>query len=238
MALSAKQQRFIDEYCIDHNATQAYKRAGYRVRSDHVAQVNSSRMLSNAVIREEISARMAIIAKKATITAAEAMQELWKIGLGNIGDFFEKTGAAFQLRPANEIPADALRAVRSIRVVSHTTADGTKIMAVTIIMWGKVRALDLILTALGEFDEHKVQARSGWFPPAYEGTPEEAADRERADRLARQVGFATAFHEQAVQAGADAYMRELGIDPAAVQAGADAYMREIGIDPAATDAAI
>ena len=48
MALTAKQRRFVDEYLIDLNATQAAIRAGY---SKKTAEVQASRLLSNVKVQ-------------------------------------------------------------------------------------------------------------------------------------------------------------------------------------------
>lgn len=56
MALTAKQQRFCDEYLIDLNATQAAIRAGYSARS---ARQIADRNMSNDDIKQYIAARMA-----------------------------------------------------------------------------------------------------------------------------------------------------------------------------------
>ncbi|QSO55516.1 terminase small subunit (plasmid) [Alicyclobacillus curvatus] len=57
MSLTPKQQAFCDYYIETGNATEAYKRAGYQAQ-DHVAEVNASRLLSNAKVREYIDERM------------------------------------------------------------------------------------------------------------------------------------------------------------------------------------
>ena len=49
--LTPKQQRFVDEYLIDLNATQAAIRAGY---SPKTAQEQSSRLLSNVMVQPGI----------------------------------------------------------------------------------------------------------------------------------------------------------------------------------------
>ena len=49
--LSPKRQRFVDEYLIDLNATQAAIRAGY---SEKTAQEQSARLLSNVMVRAAI----------------------------------------------------------------------------------------------------------------------------------------------------------------------------------------
>jgi len=56
VALTAKQQRFCDEYLIDLNATQAAIRAGYSARS---ARQIADRNMSNDDIKQYIAARMA-----------------------------------------------------------------------------------------------------------------------------------------------------------------------------------
>ena len=53
--LTPKQQRFVDEYLIDLNATQAYIRAGYAVKSDDVASATASKLLRNAKVQEAIA---------------------------------------------------------------------------------------------------------------------------------------------------------------------------------------
>lgn len=56
MAMTAKQQRFCDEYLIDLNATQAAIRAGY---TEKYANTNASKLLQNTTIQEFIKQRMA-----------------------------------------------------------------------------------------------------------------------------------------------------------------------------------
>lgn len=55
MALTAKQQRFVDEYLKDLNATQAAIRAGY---SPKTADQQASRLLTNVKVREYLAERM------------------------------------------------------------------------------------------------------------------------------------------------------------------------------------
>lgn len=47
-----KQQRFIDEFLVDLNATQAAIRAGYSIKT---AQEQSSRLLSKVIIQEAVA---------------------------------------------------------------------------------------------------------------------------------------------------------------------------------------
>lgn len=63
--LTDKQERFIDEYLIDLNATQAAIRAGY---SKHTAKDIGCQNLAKLYIAEAISERKAILAAKNSIT--------------------------------------------------------------------------------------------------------------------------------------------------------------------------
>lgn len=58
MKLTEKQKAFCDYYIETLNATESYKRAGYRVKSDAAARVNASRLLTNANVRKYIEERM------------------------------------------------------------------------------------------------------------------------------------------------------------------------------------
>ena len=75
--LTPRQERFIDEYLIDLNATQAYIRAGYAQKRAHV---NASRLMANENIQKEVAKRKAKIDQGKTWDAAwvrRKMQELY-----------------------------------------------------------------------------------------------------------------------------------------------------------------
>lgn len=63
--LTAKQQRFVEEYLIDLNATQAAIRAGY---SEKTAQEQSSRLLSNVMVQAAIQEAQNKRAERTEIT--------------------------------------------------------------------------------------------------------------------------------------------------------------------------
>lgn len=64
--LNPKQQRFIDEYLIDLNATQAAVRAGYSART---AEAQGSRLLSHVKVKEAVDAAIAARSARTAITA-------------------------------------------------------------------------------------------------------------------------------------------------------------------------
>ena len=59
--LSPKRQRFVDEYVVDFNGTQAATRAGYSPKS---AQEQAARLLSNAIVRAAVEERRKSIKRK------------------------------------------------------------------------------------------------------------------------------------------------------------------------------
>ncbi len=69
--LTPRQARFIDEYLIDLNATQAAVRAGY---SRKTAQEQSSRLLSNVMVAAAIEKAMAKRSQRTEITQDQVLK--------------------------------------------------------------------------------------------------------------------------------------------------------------------
>lgn len=94
MALTAKQQRFCDEYLIDLNATQAAIRAGYSVKT---AYSIGSENLNKPELKEYIERRMAEKEKNLIADQDEVLKYLTSVLRGeseseeivieNVGDF-------------------------------------------------------------------------------------------------------------------------------------------------------
>lgn len=80
--LTPKQRRFVEEYCVDFNATQAAVRAGY---SERTARAIGSENLAKPAIKAEIDAKL----DELSMTAAEALKRLTDIARGSIGDVIE-----------------------------------------------------------------------------------------------------------------------------------------------------
>lgn len=76
MPLSPRRQRFVEEYLKDQNATQAAIRAGYAPRA---AQEQSSRLLSNAIVRDAVDKLLAEQAVRVQVTADDIVREAYKV---------------------------------------------------------------------------------------------------------------------------------------------------------------
>lgn len=81
--MKKKQERFVEEYLIDLNGTQAAIRAGY---SPKTANEQASRMLANVNIRARIEKAMAERSRRTGINQDRVLMELAKIGFVNISD--------------------------------------------------------------------------------------------------------------------------------------------------------
>ena len=79
--LNAKQQRFVEEYLIDLNATQAAIRAGYK-KSEYT-DTNANKLLENTRIREAIEKAIAERSKRTGINQDRVIQELARIAFVN-----------------------------------------------------------------------------------------------------------------------------------------------------------
>ena len=74
--MTDKQQRFIDEYMIDLNATQAAIRAGY---SPKTAEVIGNQLLKKTLVSNEILKRKAKLSSVANWTAADVLKRLARL---------------------------------------------------------------------------------------------------------------------------------------------------------------
>lgn len=81
MSLTAKQERFVQEYLIDLNATQAAIRAGY---SEKTAYSVGSENLSKPVISDAIADAQGKRAARTEITQDKVVAELAKLGFYDI----------------------------------------------------------------------------------------------------------------------------------------------------------
>jgi phage terminase small subunit len=76
--LTPKQQRFVEEYLVDLNATRAYLRAGYQC-SEEVARRNGARLLTNADIANAVGACRQKLAETTARTVADVMRDIGRV---------------------------------------------------------------------------------------------------------------------------------------------------------------
>lgn len=91
MSLTPKQQRFVEEYLVDLNATAAYKRAGYTAKGN-AAEVNAARLLRNAQVQFAVETARTELSKRTEITQDKVLSELAKIGFADMRKLLRWTG--------------------------------------------------------------------------------------------------------------------------------------------------
>lgn len=99
MALTPKQERFVEEYLIDLNATQAAKRAGY---SEDTAYSQGQRLLKNDEVKSAVDRLQSTRSEKRGIDAQWVLDRLQAEAEADIADLYdENTGA---LLPVHKWP--------------------------------------------------------------------------------------------------------------------------------------
>lgn len=155
--LSAKQERFCQEYLVDLNATQAAIRAGY---SKKTAYMIGHENLKKPKIQERISRAMKKREERTEITQDRVLQELALVGfsdLRNYIDIDENTGA-IKARGFDQMPKETSRALESIqedRVIKED-ANGEQVTVYDKVKFkthSKIRALELLGKHLDMFIE-------------------------------------------------------------------------------------
>lgn len=151
--LSEKQQRFVDEYLKEPNATAAAERAGYA----HPNQ-QGPRLLVNVGIKEALAAARQGSETRTQVTADRVVKELALVALldpADVLDFDSPTGT-LRLRPVNEIPESARRALASVKVKRYAEGVGKDAREVEVTEFrfcDKLSALDKLARHLGMYQE-------------------------------------------------------------------------------------
>ncbi|MED3623249.1 MULTISPECIES: terminase small subunit [Neobacillus] len=143
--LTAKQKRFVEEYLIDLNATQAAIRAGY---SPDSARAIGAENLTKPDIRARIDKALAERSKRTGINAERVLRELARIALvnpANVIDFEEAT-------ISGDASEDDLAAIASVKVKTIPGENGD-IVEREVRLYDKNRALELLGKHLGMFKD-------------------------------------------------------------------------------------
>ncbi len=143
--MTKKQKRFVEEYLIDLNATQAAIRAGY---SPETAKQIGSENLSKLDISNAIAKDMAERSKRTGINADRVVIELAKIALVNPGKVINTKNATIR----EDATEEDLAAVQSVKV-KESYSDTGRMTEREVRMSDKVRALELLGRHLGMWND-------------------------------------------------------------------------------------
>lgn len=177
--LTPKQQRFVDEFLIDLNATQAYIRAGYSPKS---ADSNAATLKGNQRVAEAISRAMAELAKRTGVNQERIIREYARIAFADPRKVIEWGPDGVTLRDSSLLDEDDAAIVAE---VSETPSEYGR--SIKIKFHDKKGALDSLGKHLGMFrdkldvtiDEPPADARE-----SIAGKLAELAARKRAAEVA------------------------------------------------------
>lgn len=142
--LTAKQQRFIDEYLIDLNATQAAIRAGY---SPNTANEIGNQNLAKLSISNAIAERMAERSKRTGVNQDRVVEELAKLAFAKMTDIVDSQG-----RIKDTATEDDLACIESIKYKSSESDTGSSVER-EVKIGSKIKALELLGKHLGMWND-------------------------------------------------------------------------------------
>ena len=144
--LTPKQQRFVEEYLIDLNATQAAIRAGY---SEKTAKEIGSENLTKPNIAKAIQEAQSKRTEETQIDSAYVLKRLVEIDQMDVLDIMDDDG---NVKPLRDWPKIWRQYISNIETISMDDGEGW----LKKIKWpDKVKNLELIGKHLGMFVEQK-----------------------------------------------------------------------------------
>lgn len=140
--MTKKQKRFVEEYLIDLNATQAAIRAGY---SPDSAKEIGSENLTKPNIANAINQALAERSRRTGVNADRVVRELAKIAFVNAGEVIDLDTALLM----DKISEDDMAAIQSVKVKTF----GEDGLEREIKLADKLKALELLGKHLGMFKD-------------------------------------------------------------------------------------
>ena len=134
--MTKKQKRFVEEYLIDLNATQAAIRAGYKAKNGQRASEIGHELLQKTQVSAAISEAIAERSKRTGINADRVLLELARIAFVNADDVINAKDATLK----EDASRDDLAAIQSVKVKSFGE-DGVER---EIKLADKLKALDML----------------------------------------------------------------------------------------------
>ncbi len=200
MTLKPKQARFVEEYLIDLNATEAAIRAGYSAKT---AAVIGYENLTKPHIAAAIATARSKQSERTALTADMVVQELAKIAFANMGDYMRAQPGGDPYVDFSMLTRDQAAALREVTVDTYVEGHGENARKVRRIKFklGDKRAA---LVALGK--------HFGLFA----ATKHERTDKSEVDvtdareRIARRIASIAARSARIARSGTSTERRTLG----------------------------
>lgn len=146
VVISPRQKRFIDEYLIDLNGTQAAIRAGY---SERTANEQAARLLAQVSIRSQVDKAIEERAKVSKLSAERILLELERLALFDIRKIFNADGS---LKRVVDLDDDTAAAIMSVEMV-EVGEEGQLVMSKKYKASDKKGALELAMRHRGMLND-------------------------------------------------------------------------------------
>jgi len=157
MKLTAKQEKFCNEYLINLNATQAAIRAGY---SEKTAAVIGAENLIKPNIANFIQERQKELQEETGITQKRVLEEYAKIAFSDIRQMFDGNNMLLSLK---DVPDDIAACLSSVEVdqLWGASMDSKVQIGETkkVKVWNKINALDSLARHFGMFEKDNEQSK-------------------------------------------------------------------------------
>lgn len=152
-----RHEAFAREYVVDHNATAAYRRAGFKA-TGHAAEVNASKMLRKTEVRKLVAKLEAAAGERVNVDTDELVRTSLFLAHVDPADIFNPDGS---MKPIHEIPREARLAIASVDVADEYEGTGKKRRLVSrkfkIKLLDKNAALDRLFKYRGMFATDNAQ---------------------------------------------------------------------------------
>ncbi len=142
--LTGKQARFIDEYLIDFNGTQAAIRAGY---SKKTATVIARENLTKPYVYEEIRRKQEKIRANLEVTPEKVIAEFAKIAFHDVAGIYNDDGS---LKTIKELDSNTRASITKLKV-------NNKGRIISVKTYDKTKALESLAKHLGLFEKDNEQ---------------------------------------------------------------------------------
>lgn len=116
--LTAKHQRFVAEYCVDLNATQAYIRAGY---SEKGAAQSAEQLLRNPEIAKAVAELTRQQLAKVGLLAETVLEAIRRQVQGDVRTLFRPDGS---LKPITELTEEEASLIAGFEVIKKNAEAG------------------------------------------------------------------------------------------------------------------
>lgn len=170
-AITPRQQRFVDEYLVDLNASAAARRAGYADKRGDVA----GQLMRKPQIRAAIAEGRKAQSARLNITADRVLEEIARIALHDPRHLYHPGGQLKDITELDDASAAALAGVD----IEDNLAGSFRVHKIK--RWDKTKALELLARHLGLFEDRKTVRVEGLDWRALIGAPGEGTGSGGAD---------------------------------------------------------